>query len=53
MFETLGAMYLSAVKDLYNGFIVAHRMSTNPTSRLVVDAYIHFYNYERIQQKQS
>lgn len=32
-----GVLYLSAVKDLYDGFIVAHRLSSNPSSRLVVD----------------
>lgn len=61
-----GWAYLSTIKDLYAGFIVAHRLerqhSIGPVTRTLRQArqeearqalaeYVDFYNYERIQLK--
>lgn len=56
-----GVLYLSVIKDVYDSFVVAYDTGTVQDNALVyrtiqqakklVDEYIHFYNFERIQLK--
>ncbi|SUU34534.1 transposase insK for insertion sequence element IS150 [Actinobacillus seminis] len=42
-----GKLYLSPIKDLFNGEIIAYDLAESPN----FDEYIHYYNNERIQVK--